>query len=170
MRNNLILVYLFIFLTVLILLRSLTIINITNDELIGYGLMIYGLSLFYSAHIENRKSLIFIGSAVFLLGLMFFILGNFVFEHTDVIFIPAAIFILSISALMLFLSDTSYKAGLYSFIILFTAGIGSLAIFSTHGIDNITGNAVTVFTLYWPVLIILAAVVILVNRDKKEKK
>lgn len=170
MRNNLIIVYLLIFLTILILLRSLSIINITTDELIGYGLMIYGLALFYSAYIENKKLFIFFGSAVFLIGVMFFITGNFVFEHTDKIYLPAIIFIIAISALMLFISDFTYKVGLYAFIILFTAGIGSLAILSTHGINRIASNTMEVFKLYWPVLIIFAAVVILVNKERKEKK
>ena len=79
MRNNLIIVYLVVFIIVLILLRSIGIIIINSDELIGYGLITFGLSLFYSAYIESRKLLIFIGSVVFLIGIFFFVMGNFEF-------------------------------------------------------------------------------------------
>ena len=170
MRNNLIIVYLVIFISVLILLRFIGAININNDELIGYGLITYGLSLFYSAYIESRKLFIFIGSTVFLIGVFFFITGNFEFENTDKIFVPAAIFILSVSSLMVFLSDTSFKPGMYAAIILFTTGIGALAIMSIHGIENFINYTVDIFKIYWAVLIILLAVVALVNKDFKEKK
>ena len=170
MRNNLIIVYLVVFISVLILLRFIGVISINNDELIGYGLITCGLSLFYSAYIESRKPFVFIGSTVFLIGVFFFITGNYEFENTDKIFVPAAIFILSVNSLMVFLSDTSFKLGLYAAIILFTAGIGALAIMSTHGIENFIDYTVNIFKIYWPVLIILFAVVALVNVDLKDKK
>ncbi len=170
MRNNLIIVYLLIFISLLILLSSIGVISISNNELIGYGLITYGLSLFYSAYIEKKKLTIFIGSAVFLVGVLFFIMGNFEFENTDSIFVPAVIFILSISSLMIFLSDTNFKLGIYAAIILFTAGIGTLALMSTHGIENFITYTVDIFKIYWPLLIILLAVIALVNKDIKEKK
>jgi len=170
MRNNLIIVYLVIFISVLILLRSISVIIINNNELIGYGLITYGLSLFYSAYIESRKIFVFIGSTVFLIGIYFFITGNFEFENTDKIFVPAVIFILSVSSFMLYLSDKGFKVGMYAAIILFTAGVGSLALMSTHGIENFITYAVSIFNIYWPVLIILLAVIALVNKDIKGKK
>jgi hypothetical protein len=170
MRNNLIIVYLVIFISVLILLRFIGVIIINNDELIGYGLITYGLSLFYSAFIESRKLFIIIGSTIFLIGIFFFIMGNFEFENTDKIFVPAAIFVLSISSFMLFLSDTGIKVGMYAAIILFTAGIGTLALMSPHGIENLITYTVDIFKKYGPVLIILLAVIALVNKDIKGKK
>ena len=170
MRNKLIVVYLVIFISVLILLRFIGVISINNDELIGYSLITYGLSLFYSAYIESRKPFVFIGSTIFLIGVFFFITGNFEFENTDKIFVPAVIFILSISSLMLFLSDTGFKLGMYAAIILFTAGIGALALMSSHGFDNFINYTVNIFKIYWPVLIILLAVITLVNKDIKGKK
>jgi len=170
MRNNLIIVYLLIFISVLILLGSIGVIRINNDELIGYGLITYGLSLFYSAYIERKKLTIFIGSAVFLAGVFFFMMGNFEFENTDNIYVSAVIFILSISSLMIFLSDTGFKLGMYAAIILFTAGIGTLALMSSHGIENFITYTVDIFKISWPLLIILLAVIALVNKDIKEKK
>jgi len=170
MRNNLIIVYLVIFISVLILLRSIGVISINNDELIGYSLITYGLSLFYSAYIESRKLFIFIGSTVFLIGIYFFITGNYEFENTDKIFVPAVIFILSVSSFMIYLSDKGFKVGLYAAIILLTLGIGSLALMSTHGIANFIAYTFSIFNIYWPVLIILLAVIALVNKDMKGRK
>jgi hypothetical protein len=41
---------------------------------------------------------------------------------------------------------------------------------SIHGIENFIKYTVNIFKIYWPVLIILFAVVALVNVDLKEKK
>ena len=97
-------------------------------------------------------------------------MGNFEFENTDKIFVPAAIFILSISSFMLFLSDSGFKVGMYAAIILFTAGIGALALMSPHGIENFITYTLYLFKKYWPVLIILFAVIALVNKDLNGKK
>ena len=92
------------------------------------------------------------------------------FENTDIIFVPAAIFILSVGSFMLFLSDTRFKLGMYAAIILFTAGIGSLALMSSNGMDNFIIYTFDIFKKYWAVLIILLAVIALVNKDIKVKK
>jgi hypothetical protein len=71
---------------------------------------------------------------------------------------------------MLFLSDKGFKVGMYAAIILFTAGIGTLALMSPHGIGNFITYTFDIFQKYWPVLIILLAVIALVNKDTKGKK
>jgi len=170
MRNNLTVIYLLIFISVLIFLRSTGIININNDELIGYGLITLGLSSFYSAYIENRKLFIFVGSTVFLIGVLFLTIGSFEFENTGQIFLSAAIIMLSVSFLMVFISNSSFKLGLYAAIILLAGGISTLLLTSTRGIKNFFSNTIDIFNIYWPVIIILIAVITLVNKELKEKK
>jgi len=109
MYNNLLVIYLLTFLALLIFLRIIGIITITDSELIGYGLMIYGLSLFYSSYINSKKLFLFIGSGIFLSGVLFFLIGNFELLNIDQLLIPAFIFIFSIGLFMVYLSDMSYK-------------------------------------------------------------
>ena len=169
MYNNLLIVYLITFLAALILLRTLGFITVSDSELIGYGLMIYGLSVFYSSYIQKRKLLLFIGSGIFLGGVVFFLIGNFELFNIDQLLIPASLFIFSIGLFMVYLSDTSKKNMLYFALILFTAGIGAMVLVSTTGIDGYFENTVLITRIYWPVIIILFFVVVLVNRNAKEK-
>ena len=169
MYNNLLFIYLITFLAALIFLRAIGIINVSDSELIGYGLMIYGLSLFYSSYIKRRKLLLFIGTGIFLSGVLFFLIGNFELWNIDQLLIPASLFIFSISFFMVYLADMPKKNMLYLALILFTAGIGAMALVSKTGIDGYFENAVLITRIYWPVIIILFFIVALVNKNEKQK-
>ncbi|UCH65036.1 MAG: hypothetical protein JSW63_10545 [Ignavibacterium sp.] len=169
MFNNLLIVYLITFLAALIFLRTLGFINVSDSELIGYGLMIYGLSIFYTSFIQRKKLMLFIGSGIFLSGVVFFLIGNFDLWNIEQLLIPASLFIFSIGLFMVYLSDTSQKIMFYLTLILFTAGIGAMVLVSTTGIDDYFENTLLITRIYWPVMIILFFVVVLVNRNAKEK-
>ena len=66
---------------------------------------------------------------------------------------------------MLFIFDNKSKTPVYSAVILLAGGIGAMALVSPHGIDNFTDNVYLFFEVFWPVLIILAAVILLINKD-----
>jgi hypothetical protein len=168
MDNKLILIYIIVFSALLILLRIIGIISVNNNELIGYGLIIYGLSLYYSSFVAGRKLLLFLGSGLFLSGVVFLIAGSFDIQNNEQLFIPATLFVLSISSLMLFLFDRTNRTSVYASVILFAGGIGAMALVSPYGINNFFNNVIAFTKVYWPVIIILAAVVILVNRETKK--
>ncbi len=168
MRNNLILIYLLVFVVILILLRTFGVIHISNDELLGYVLIIYGLSLFYSSFVSGRKIILFVGSTIFLIGIIFFLLSNFQFQNTHNFILPAIIFILSISSFMVYLSDTTQKISVYIATILCALGVGAMALIIKNGITGYFVNIVFITEIYWPMLIILIVVVMLVNKDSKQ--
>lgn len=167
--NNLIIIYLLVFAAVLILLRMIGTIIIGNEELLGYMLIIYGLGLFYSSFIRKKKISVFIGSGLFLFGVFLILLGNFELGEIEQILIPTIIFILAISSLMLYLMDTNNRTALTITSILFATAIGVFAIYSTRRFNNYFGNLINVLGVYWPVIIILVIVIILVNRESEEK-
>jgi len=112
---------------------------------------------------------LFIGSGIFLSGVLFFLIGNFELLNIDQLIIPASIFIFSIGLFMVYLSDMSYKNMMYFALILFAIGIGAMALISQNGIEGYFENTLLITRIYWPILIILFIVVALVNRNAKEK-
>ena len=170
MQRNLIIIYLLIFLSVIILLRMLGIIQIGNSELIGYALIVYGLSLFYSSFIQGRKVFLFLGSSLFLFGVVLFIIANFEFTETNDLIIPAAVFIFCISSFMVYLSDTKQKLMLYLSIILVASGIGVTALIGTQGLPGFFRNVVSITSKYWVIIVILVIVIVLVSKDSNEKE
>ena len=169
MQRNLIIIYLLIFLSVIILLKMLGVMWISNNELLGYALIVYGLSLFYSSFIHKRKIFLFIGSVLFLAGLLLFVIENFEFENTDRLILPSSVFVLSISSFMVYLSDTQQKLIGYLSAILLAAGMGITALISTQGIPGFFGNVVAVAGKYWTIIVILIIVIILVSKESQEK-
>jgi hypothetical protein len=169
MYNKLLVIYLLTFLALLIFLRAIGVINISNSELIGYGLMIYGLSLFYSSFIVRGKLFLFIGTGIFLSGVVFFLIGNFELWNIDQLLIPASLFIFSISFFMVYLFDWSHKSMMYFAVALFVVGIGVMALISKNGIGGYFENALLIMRIYWPIGIILFFVVALVNKNAKGK-
>ena len=169
MYNKLLVIYLLTFLALLIFLRAVGTINISNSELIGYGLMIYGLSLFYSSFMIRRKLFLFIGTGIFLGGVVFFLIGNFQLWDIDQLLIPASLLIFSISFFMVYLFDRSHKSMMYYALALLVMGIGIMALISKNGIGGYFENTLLITRIYWPIVIILFFVVALVNRNAKEK-
>jgi len=164
MNHKLILIYIIVFAAVLILLRTIGLLFFSDYEITGYILMIYGLSLFYSSYITNNKYLLFLGSILFLTGVVFLISGSFELQNGEQLFIPASLFVLSISSVMLFLFDNKIRTPIYSAVILFAGGIGAMALISPYGLNNLIKNIFLFLDVYWPAIIILAAVILLVNR------
>lgn len=170
MQNRLIIVYLLVFLSAIILLRMIGVIQISNLELLGYALIIYGLSLFYSSYIRNNKLFLFIGSVLFLFGVLLFLIENFEFTEPGKLILPASVFIICISTFMVYISDIKQKLMLYISIILLTAGIGVTALLSKQGLPGFFGNIVSVAEKYWTILVILIIVIVLVGREIKENE
>ena len=169
MQSKLILVYLLVFLSAIILLRMLGIIHVSNSELLGYALIIYGLSLFYSSFIEGKKTFLFVGTVLFLSGLLLFLIENFEFTNSNRLILPATVFILSIGSFMVFLSDIKQKLMLYISVILLTAGIGVTALMSTQGLPGFFDNIISITAKYWIILVILVIVIVLVGKETKAK-
>lgn len=169
MQRNLIIIYLLIFLSVIILLKMLGVIWIANNELLGYALIVYGLSLFYSSFIRGKKISLFIGSILFLFGLVLFLIENFEFVNADRLILPSSVFILSIGSFMVYLSDAKQKLMGYLSAILLAAGIGVTALMSTQGLPGFFGNVLAIAGKYWTIIVILIIVIVLVSKESKEK-
>ncbi|MGD8305716.1 MAG: hypothetical protein PVF17_03600 [Ignavibacteria bacterium] len=167
MDNKIIIIYVLVFASVLILFRTIGLISFNNNELLGYVLVIYGLSLYYSSFLIKKKIALYFGSSLFLLGVIFLLIGSFDLQQKEQLLIPAFLFVNAISSLMLFLFDKSINTAMYATVILFAAGIGTFALVSPHGIKNFINNIISFSEVYWPVIIILTAVIVLVNREVK---
>ncbi len=167
MENRIILLYLVILSAILILLRVLGVAHFNNDELISYILIIYGLGLYYSSYLKNMKTGLFLGSAMFLSGIVFLVIGNFEFMDTNQLVLPSIIMITAISIFMLYLNDQTNKLTLYLSIALFAFGVFYIGFTSEHGYYNLIPYLLQMIKLYWIVIVMLIVVAVLVNREIK---
>jgi hypothetical protein len=147
-----------------ILLNITGITGIDSEELIGYGLIFYGVATVYTSFGEKNKFLIFIGSAIFLSGILISLPAHFDFIRPMNIFIPSSVLIAGISLFIVFFDDTNNKTILFASIILTIAGI--IFIFTARQIQAVIfGESILkIIEVYWPVLLVISGITILLKR------
>ena len=143
--------------------------GVFNNSLVvisGYVLIVYGFTLAYSSFGSKEKASLFAGTALFLLGIIFFLTGFVDFPVPQRMVIPVFMFITGIGFLILFVDD-SYNIILIilsaSFIIL---GLSATALWGNISISSFTRNIGVITLRFWPVLLIAAGIVYLSKKLK----
>ena len=106
------LTYLTSFFVFILLLWFIGFVNSSLFELIGYYCLALGISMVFISFGNDKKAVLFAGTIIFLLGLVFFILNNFDFEKTNNLILPSFLFILGTGFFVLFLDKFSNKKNL----------------------------------------------------------
>jgi hypothetical protein len=145
------------------------VIDVTTVELLGYALIFYGITLVYTSFGKNHTGILFIGSSLFLTGLLLFLINNFEFTNSNEIIFPAVLLIIGINFLMLFLDNTERL----SFIAVSLTAIFS-AIIVTFLLGSITFRTffisiINIVEKYWPIVIIAVGLIVLLNIEHKRK-
>ncbi|HED36754.1 MAG TPA: hypothetical protein ENI76_00685 [Ignavibacteria bacterium] len=164
--------YLLTFIVFAIFLKLLGIIDFANSEILGYALIFYGISSVYLSLEENYKLFLFTGTIAFLIGVVLFLINYFSFYHLSAIIVPALLFILGISFLMLFINDKSYIIGLLLFIIFSIIGLLLTIKQGTISLISFLRSIVDIFNVYWSILIAIMVILFVIKRSnrKREKK
>ncbi len=146
------------------LLKLIGIIELSTLEILAYAAVFFGVSSVYTSMGHNKKLTLFLGTVVFLFGIIFFLLVNFDIYNISSMIFPSAVLILGISSFMLFLDNTSDKAILFISLIFILLGIvyavsvGSLRPYSFFF------SAYKIAVKYWMVVLIALIIVIVINR------
>ncbi len=162
-----ILSYALSFLLLAYVIKLLGFIDFSTLEIFAYTFIFYGISQVYLSMGNDKKLALFVGSAIFLLGVEFFLIDNFDINSTSSIIFPSALLILGISSLMLFLDNTSDKAIMFISLIFILLGI----IYSTNVGSMRFGNffdaLFQLFTRYWLIFILALVIIFIISREKK---
>jgi len=161
-----VLTYIAVFFLLSIILKLFGIIDYTAGEIIGYAFIFYGLTLVYTTMGKNKKLVLFIGSSLFLAGVFLFIVNNFQLTDSSNLIFSALILIPGISFLILFIDDFSSKTFLY-----LSAAFTLFGLFITinSGSPSFTSFFSSIFYValkYWPVVIIVAGIILIIKRDE----
>ena len=159
-----ILALILLFIVALILLNISGITEFDSTELIGYGLIFYGIATVYTSFGEKNKFLIFIGSVIFLSGILISLPTHFDFIRPMNIFIPSSVLITGISLFIVYFDDTNNKTILFASIILTIAGI--IFIIAARQIQVVIfgESIIKIIGVYWPVLLVICGITILLKR------
>ena len=166
-QNQLIGILTVLFIIISVLLNIFERAYISSNNIFGYSIIILGSSLVYTAFIQNKKIIAFIGSATFLSGVLLIIFDNFeVYIQQDFV-TPIILIVTGSSLLMAYLTDFAKRILVLLALIFLTAGF-TLLIFQKSfdlGIYYIT--VLSIISVYWPIILIMIIVIIIINRTEK---
>jgi hypothetical protein len=168
-KSQPILTYTLSFLILAVIFKIIGLLNLNNEEILAYTFIFYGISSVYLSLGRDKKFRIFLGTVVFLIGIILFVLNNFDINNISKIIFPSILFILGIGFLMLYLDNINDKAMLYiSLIFILTALVYSITIGSMK-LGLFIYSIHHVILKYWIVAIIALIIFTAINYDEKSK-
>jgi hypothetical protein len=153
------------FLIVSVLLTLFGIINLDPEDVLGYTIIILGLSLVYPSFKGKQRLLLFVGSSIFLTGVAVLVFSSFELHANTKFITPLLLLIMGISVLMVFILDSSRKIFLIISIISITSGLTLIYFQKPSKLLNVFQSALPVMSAIWPVFLILILIIILSRRD-----
>jgi len=166
-KSQPIIIYALTFLIITLFLKFFGLLNVDNNELLAYTFIFYGISSVYISFGRNKRLQLFIGTAIFLIGIVFFLISNFaIFSSSGLIF-PSTLLILGISCWMLFLDNTNDKAILFVSIIFILLGIIYSISVGAMRVGSFVSSILSITAKYWAIVIITLIIVLLLKRDDK---
>lgn len=162
-----ILTYLLIFLALALILKIFGIISLAGSELFGYAFIFFGISSSYVSLGQQQPISLFLGTIIFLIGILLYVVNNFLIFWNSQLFIPASLLMVGIASFMVFFDDTARKKTLAASLFFLLTGIIATAIAGNIDVYKFFSSVQDVADNYWPVLLITAGILFLVWWEEK---
>ncbi len=165
-KHHWIFVFIIAFVFISILLNAFGITSLKNGEILSYVLAFYGLGLVFISFGTERRGSLFLGTVVFLVGIIVFIRNNYSFEDDSKVIIPSVFMILGISFFILFLDETSHRVPLYVAVVFMIIGLLFTIFSGSPGFISFFRAIPEIIIKVFPLLII-AVLLILLLRSRR---
>lgn len=153
-----------LFIIVAVILNISGLIEISPKELFGYIMIFYGIATVYTSFSEENKFLIFIGSVIFLSGIVISLPSHFDFIKPLNIFVPSSILITGISLFIVYFDNTKNKTILLASLILTVAGLIFILAARQIQIEVFGESILKIIEVYWPVFLIISGITVILKR------
>jgi|GEM_PF-5412530 hypothetical protein len=171
MKNNQALIlYLIIFIIFSTFAKFFGFAYFDSSELLFVVLIAYGAGTVFSSMGNNQRISLFLGSAAFLVGILFFIKDNFTIFSSHSMVVPASILIIGFSLLIVFFDDTNEKIIFWISLLFILAGIVHVSIFGNIRLVPFVYSLYDILLKYWfVVLVAVVAIYIVVINNKNNE-
>jgi hypothetical protein len=163
MKLNDIAIALLIFIIVSLILSFLDILSISFQDILSYSLITIGISLVYSEVIRQNRSLIFLGSLIFLAGIYFLIVENFDVHINGGMSLPIILISCGSGLLMVYISKSTQKIFLIVSVIILSAGLVLFIVKCNWSGSSYIESLLSVANFLWPVAILIVILVLLLR-------
>lgn len=148
------------------MLRIFGIINTSSGEILSYVLAVYGIVTVYISMGKNKRLNLFLGTVIFLSGIILFVTNNFDFYRISGILLPSVFLIIGAGFLMLFIDNPSEKTVLTLAVIFIVFGMILTVILGTFSIHSFFNAILYIAQKYWILAVILIMIILLIKREK----
>ncbi len=166
-RNHYILIFLILFIFLAFAFKYFGFAYFDNYELLAVVFAAYGSGTVYSTFGKNKKFSLFVGTAAFLVGIVFFLIGKQQIFNSSAILFPSVLFILGIGCLMLFFDNTSDKSLLIVSGVFILLGILYTSISGSLNAGTFFRSLYELASEYWLIILVVAIVIYLFSRRRK---
>jgi hypothetical protein len=163
-----ILTYLLLFLGLALILKFFGFISLTGSEIFSYALIFYGISDVYLSIGNNRKISLFFGTMFFLVGILFYVLNNFLIFWDYQLLLPSILIIPGIAYLMLNFDDPANKKFLIIGTLLILGGLLVTIISGQFNLFLFYQSLLKISSLYWQIALVAAGILILISLERKK--
>jgi hypothetical protein len=163
-----ILTYLLLFLGLALILKFFGLISLTGSEIFSYALIFYGISDVYLSIGRNRKISLFLGTIFFLVGILFYVLNNFLIFWDFQLLLPSILIIPGIAYLMLNYDNPSNKKFLIIGTVLIFAGLLVTIINGQFNLLLFYQSLFKISSLYWQIALVAAGILILISFEERK--
>ncbi len=148
------------------MLRIFGIINTSSGEILSYVLAVYGIVTVYISMGKNKRLNLFLGTVIFLSGIILFVTNNFDFYKISGILLPSVFLIIGVGFLMLFIDNPAEKTILTLAVIFIVFGLILTIILGTPSAHSFFNAILYIAQKYWILAIILIMIILLIKREK----
>lgn len=148
------------------MLRIFGIINTSSGEILSYVLAVYGIVTVYISMGKNKRLNLFLGTVIFLSGIILFVTNNFDFYKISGILLPSVFLIIGVGFLMLFIDNTAEKTILTLAVIFIVFGLILTIILGTISAHSFFNAILYIAQKYWILAVILIMIILLIKREK----
>ena len=148
------------------MLRIFGIINTSSGEILSYVLAAYGIVTVYLSMGKNKRLNLFLGTVIFLSGIILFVTNNFDFYKLSGILLPSVFLIIGVGFLMLFIDDPAEKTILTLTVIFIAFGLILTIILGTFSVHSFFNAIRYIAQKYWILAVILIMIILLMKKEK----
>lgn len=148
------------------LLTYFGVIDVDVHDILSFGLMSYGIVSVYFALGTHRRGHLFISTILFMLGVIIYVVNHYNFINPNSVILPAMLFITASGFLMLYIDESNNRVFLISAIVLLAAFGFYIWLGRNIRIFSFANTVAGVLLDYYPFVIILVGIIILLNRKR----
>lgn len=170
MKTNNIILYLVGFILIAVILKLIGLVNFNNFELLAVIFAALGSGMVYNSMGENKKISLFFGTAVFLTGVVFLLIGSQQVPNSSRIVFASVLYIIGISCFMLFLDNTSDKTLVLVSFIFILLGVIYTAISGSFSFNTFVETLSDLIGEFWLILLVVIIVIYILAKGSNKKE